>query len=95
MKPQMLSDGKNGLLCSGFWGLARHVNYMGEVLQAVGLTLVLGYPGVWIAWLYPAYYVALFLSRERADERRCAAKYGELWSAYKERVPRRIVPWVY
>ena len=95
MKPEVLSDGRNSLLRSGFWGLARHVNYLGEVLQAVGLTLVLGYPGAWVAWLYPAYYVALFLSRERADERRCAAKYGELWSAYKELVPRRIVPWVY
>jgi protein-S-isoprenylcysteine O-methyltransferase Ste14 len=95
MEPEVVSDGKNTLLCSGFWRLARHVNYLGEIVQAVGLTLVLGYPGAWVAWLYPAYYVALFVSRERADERRCRAKYGELWTAYTERVPRRIIPWVY
>jgi delta14-sterol reductase len=95
MKPEALGDGRNTLLCSGFWGVSRHVNYLGEILQAVALTLVLGYPGVWIGWLYPLYYVALFIARERADERRCAAKYGDLWTEYRARVPRRIVPWLY
>jgi len=95
MRPEVLSDGSNSLLCGGFWGISRHVNYLGEIVQAVGLTLVLGYPGRWIVWLYPLYYVALFLGRERADERRCAAKYGDLWAEYEQRVPRRIVPWLY
>ena len=95
MEPEVLSDGNNALLCSGFWRVARHVNYLGEIVQAVALTLVLGHPGAWAAWLYPLYYAALFLSRERADERRCASKYGDLWTEYKARVPRRIVPWVY
>jgi protein-S-isoprenylcysteine O-methyltransferase Ste14 len=95
LEPEVLSDGNNSLLCNGFWGVARHVNYLGEIVQAVGLTLLLGYPGAWVVWLYPLYYVGLFLSRERADERRCAAKYGELWVDYTERVPRRIIPWLY
>ena len=46
-------------------------------------------------WLYPLYYVALLLPRERDDDRRCAAKYGPLWERYRERVPRRILPRVY
>jgi delta14-sterol reductase len=95
IKPKALSDGHHALLCSGFWGIARHVNYLGEVLMAAGLTLVLGWPSVWVAWLYPLYYLALLLPRERADERRCAAKYGALWTRYVRRVPRRIVPWLY
>ena len=33
--------------------------------------------------------------RERADERRCAAKYGVLWEEYVRLVPRRIIPWLY
>lgn len=95
VSPIALSNGSDSLLANGFWGVSRHVNYLGEILEAVGLTLVLGWYGVWIAWLYPLYYVALFIARERADERRCAAKYGDLWDEYVRRVPRRIVPWMY
>ena len=95
MRPVTLSDGKNTLLAGGFWGLSRHINYLGEILMAVGLTLVLGYPEVWVTWLYPLYYVVLLVPREYADERRCAAKYGDLWQEYRRKVPRRIIPKLY
>ncbi len=95
LEPEMISDGSKALLVNGYWGVARHINYLGEILMAIGLTLVLGYPGRWLLWLYPLYYVFLLFPRERADERRCAAKYGELWAEYKRRVPRRIIPWIY
>jgi protein-S-isoprenylcysteine O-methyltransferase Ste14 len=87
-------DGRQ-LLCSGFWGLARHINYLGEILMATGLALALGYPGHLGPWLYPVYYLVLLLPRERDDDRRCAAKYGALWRAYCERVPYRVVPKIY
>jgi delta14-sterol reductase len=90
-----LTDGKRSLLCSGFWGVSRHVNYLGELLMATGLTLALGWPSLWVVWLYPLYYVALLFPRERADERRCAAKYGALWDEYVRRVPKRIIPGLY
>jgi protein-S-isoprenylcysteine O-methyltransferase Ste14 len=95
IKPRALRDGEHALLYSGFWGVARHINYLGEVLMAIGLTLVLGRPAVWLVWLYPLYYVALLFPRERADERRCAVKYGALWTEYVRRVPRRIIPGLY
>ncbi|CAB4916713.1 unannotated protein [freshwater metagenome] len=95
LAPQTVSDGERTLLCGGFWGLSRHVNYLGEILMAVGLTLALGQPGDLLPWLYPLYYVALLVPRERDDDRRCAAKYGPLWDAYRARVARRIVPWIY
>ena len=87
-------DGKR-VLCGGFWGLSRHINYLGEILMAVGLTLCLGYPGAIIPWLYPLYYIVLLLPRQHDDDKRCAAKYGALWQEYCRRVPYRIVPWVY
>lgn len=93
--PEALSDGKHKLLASGFWGIARHVNYLGELLMASGLTLALGYPDHVAPWLYPLFYVALLVPRQIDDDRRCAQKYGALWTEYVRRVPYRIVPGVY
>ena len=95
LAPAVVEGGGKQLLASGFWGISRHVNYLGEILMALGLALALGHPGAIGPWLYPIYYVALLVPRERDDDRRCAAKYGPLWQAYCRKVPYRIVPWVY
>jgi protein-S-isoprenylcysteine O-methyltransferase Ste14 len=83
------------VLASGFWGLSRHINYLGEILMATALTLSLGYPGVIAPWLYPLYYLALLIPRQHADDLRCAEKYGPLWVEYCKRVPYRIIPGIY
>ena len=93
--PIVVRDERHALLCSGFWRVSRHVNYLGEILMALGLTLALGRPLDPIPWLYPLYYVALLLPRQADDDRRCAAKYGALWTEYCQRVPYRIIPWIY
>ncbi len=95
MIPKVLSDGERRVLCSGFWGMSRHVNYLGEIGMATGLALALGWPLAPGPWLYPLYYVALLVPRERADDRRCAQKYGRLWEQYRNEVPWRIVPRIY
>lgn len=94
------ADGRTTLLCGGLWGRARHVNYLGEILEAVGIAMAAGVGtggpvAVWAAWLYPLYYVGLLVPRERDDDARCREKYGGLWEAYCQRVPWRIVPYVY
>lgn len=83
------------LLVSGFWGLSRHINYLGEILMALGLAGVLGYPLALGPWLYPLYYLALLVPRQLDDDKRCAQKYGPLWDEYLRRVPKRIIPFVY
>jgi protein-S-isoprenylcysteine O-methyltransferase Ste14 len=93
--PVAITDGKRKLLVSGFWGISRHVNYLGEIVMATGLTLALGHPEVWTTWLYPLYYAALLVPRQIDDDRRCAEKYGPLWKEYCAKVPYRIVPGVY
>ena len=95
IRPETISDGERRVLCSGFWSVSRHVNYLGEFLMATGLALSLGQPALVAPWLYPLYYVLLLVPRERDDDRRCAAKYGSLWDEYRRRVPWRIVPRVY
>ena len=93
--PGTVTDGARTLLCSGFWGLSRHINYLGEVLMASGLALALGWPGAVGPWMYPLYYVALLVPRQIDDDRRCQEKYGELWARYCARVRWRIVPGIY
>ncbi len=95
ISPAVVTDGDKKLLASGFWRVSRHVNYLGEILMATGLTLALGRPDVWTVWLYPLYYVALLVPRQIDDDRRCTEKYGPLWKEYCEKVPYRIVPGVY
>ena len=95
MKPESITDGKRTLLVSGFWGLSRHINYLGEILMATGITLCVGHPLLLWPWLYPLYYVVLLFPRQADDDKRCAAKYGPLWQQYLARVPRRIIPFIY
>jgi protein-S-isoprenylcysteine O-methyltransferase Ste14 len=93
--PEAISDGSNTLLVNGFWGGSRHINYLGEIIQAVAIALAPGYFGVWMVWLYPLYYIALFVSRQLDDDVICREKYGELWDQYTSRVKYRIVPGLY
>jgi delta14-sterol reductase len=93
--PESITDGNNALLVNGFWGISRHINYLGEILMAVAIILCTGYPAMIWPWLYPLYYVALLVTRQRDDDIRCARKYGELWKTYKKRVPYRIIPFIY
>jgi delta14-sterol reductase len=95
LEPRAISGGGKHVLAGGFWGLSRHVNYLGEILMATALTLCLGYPLEFTPWLYPLYYVALLFPRQYFDDRRCAERYGPLWDEYRRRVPSRIIPGIY
>jgi len=95
MVPETVTDGKNSLLVNGFWGLSRHINYLGEILMATGIILCTGYPKMIWPWLYPLYYVLLLVTRQIDDDKRCLLKYGDLWNTYKKRVPYRIIPFIY
>lgn len=82
------------LLCSGFWGLSRHINYLGDALMATGIALTADFRTI-LPWMYPLYYVLLFVGRQIDDDARCRRKYKDLWDEYCKRVPYRIVPYVY
>jgi protein-S-isoprenylcysteine O-methyltransferase Ste14 len=93
--PKAISDGNKTLLVNGFWGMSRHVNYLGEILMSTGIILCTGHPELIWPWLYPLYYVALLFTRQYYDDKRCALKYGKLWNEYVEKVPYRIIPFIY
>jgi delta14-sterol reductase len=93
--PEKITDGNNSLLVNGFWGISRHINYLGEIFMAAGIILCTGYPALIWPWLYPVYYALLLATRQRDDDKRCALKYGELWKTYVKKVPYRIIPFIY
>lgn len=95
MVPKTITDGNNTLLVGGFWSMSRHINYLGEIGMAVGIVLCTGHPQIIWPWLYPLYYVALLGTRQLADNKRCAMKYGPLWEQYEKKVPYRIIPFIY
>ncbi len=95
IRPEVVTDGERRLLASGFWGVSRHVNYLGEVLMGSGIALSVSWGGALTPWLYPLYYVLLLFPRQVDDDRRCAAKYGPLWDEYVARVRWRIIPFVW
>lgn len=82
------------LLTSGWWGLARHANYLGDLMMAFAWCLPCGFTHI-IPYFYVIYFTPLLIDRERRDDRHCAAKYGEDWRTYTKQVPYRIIPFVY
>ena len=95
MAPETISDGNRTLLVNGFWGLSRHINYLGEIGMAIAIVLSVGHPALLWPWLYPLYYVVLLFTRQIDDDKRCAHKYGPLWKQYVKKVPYKIIPYIY
>ncbi|PPR89951.1 hypothetical protein GOBAR_AA30726 [Gossypium barbadense] len=91
-KPPKVIGGK--LLASGYWGIARHSNYLGDLLLALSFSLPCGLSSP-IPYFYPIYLFILLVWRERRDEARCAEKYKDIWAEYCRLVPWRIFPYLY
>jgi len=82
------------LLTSGWWGIARHSNYFGDLLMALAWCLPTGF-GTPLTYFYLVYFTILLVHREWRDNAMCAEKYGKDWEAYCRKVRWRIVPGLY
>ncbi len=91
-KPAQTLGGR--LLVSGFWGIGRHLNYTGEICIYFCFAFTTGFTS-WIPYILPMWLAGLLWHRSRRDERRCSAKYGELWSQYKRRARFAMIPFIY
>jgi delta14-sterol reductase len=90
--PARTLDGR--LLISGFWGIGRKLNYMGELSMYWSWTLLCGFHSL-VPYLVPIWLTVLLVHRAGRDDKRCRAKYGRLWDAYCERARFRMLPFVY
>jgi len=91
------SDGKTHrslLLTSGYWGLSRHFNYVGDLMMCVAFCGVCGVQHL-LPWFYVIYMTILLVHRIYRDDDRCSGKYGKHWDEYKRRVPWKLMPYVY
>ncbi|XP_012891707.1 PREDICTED: lamin-B receptor [Dipodomys ordii] len=93
LKTIQTSTGKS-LLVSGWWGLVRHPNYLGDLVMALAWSLPCGF-GHLLPYFYVIYFTALLVHREARDEQHCRRKYGLAWEQYCQRVPYRLLPYVY
>ena len=82
------------LLCSGWWGVARHSNYLGDLMHAFSLGLACQ-SSSFLPWAYTLFLTSLIFNRLPRDEARCRRKYGKAWATYCGKVPWRILPGVY
>ena len=91
------TDGKKHkslLLCSGYWGLARHFNYLGDLLLSLSMCMTCG-EGHLLPYFYIIYMAILLFQRVERDHERCSAKYGPYWKQYCEQVPYKVIPFIY
>jgi len=86
------------LLVSGWWGLARKINYTGDWLMALAWSGATGWPlspgGSILTYFYPVYFAVLLIHRAGRDDHFCSEKYGDDWEEYKRRVPYVFVPYL-
>ncbi|KAL6044911.1 7-dehydrocholesterol reductase [Balamuthia mandrillaris] len=85
---------ENLLLASGYWGLARHFNYLVDLVQSFTFGLCCGFHHI-MPHSYTFIMLGLLLHRAARDERRCSLKYGEAWKEYCRLVPAVLIPKVY
>ena len=94
-KPEFIRTERGTLLLtSGWWGVSRHMNYLGDWLMGVSWSLNCGFARV-LPWFYPIYFAILLIHREWRDARHCSQKYGRDWDRYTEKVRWRIIPGIY
>ncbi|KAI3438180.1 hypothetical protein D9Q98_000617 [Chlorella vulgaris] len=82
------------LIISGWWGIARHINYTGDWLMGLAWCLPTGLQSP-IPYFYAIYFLALLMHRDRRDDHACRAKYGRDWDKFCGIVKYRLFPLLY
>ncbi|KAJ1668135.1 erg24, C-14 sterol reductase [Coemansia sp. RSA 1813] len=81
------------LLISGWWGLARHINYTGDWMYGLAQCMATGFDTP-MTYFFSVYFLVLLLHRNYRDECKCREKYKKDWIRYCELVPYLFIPYV-
>jgi 7-dehydrocholesterol reductase len=82
------------LLASGFWGISRHFHYVPEFMGAFFWSVPALFSS-FVPYFYVIFLAILMVERDFRDDRRCAKKYGDDWERYCQKVPYKILPYVF
>jgi len=82
------------LLISGWWGMARKINYTGDWIMALSWCALCGTKSI-IPYFYAIYFGILLIHRADRDDHMCHLKYGDDWIEYKKKVPYKFIPYVF
>ncbi|KAF2068952.1 hypothetical protein CYY_009731 [Polysphondylium violaceum] len=82
------------LLCSGFWGICRHLNYTGDIILSWAWCLPCLFDSP-APYFYGIYFTTLDLHRCWRDHNACLEKYGDDWRNYCKRVPYVFIPRIF
>ena len=80
-------------MISGWWGLARKINYTGDWLVTLSWCMLCGTNSP-IPYFQAVYFMILLIHRANRDDGMCAVKYGKDWEEYKKTVPYMFIPFV-
>ncbi|EEH46411.2 uncharacterized protein PADG_02509 [Paracoccidioides brasiliensis Pb18] len=85
---------KSIIICSGWWGVVRHANYLGDLILSYAMCATCGFTHL-LPWTYALFMTTILVHRCYRDEQRCIKKYGKTWEEYCNKVKWRIIPGIF
>ncbi|ODM97531.1 7-dehydrocholesterol reductase [Orchesella cincta] len=83
------------LLISGWWGVARKMNYTFELVATIAWSLPGIAYGIWCGLYFAFLFMLLVYRVLYRDEVKCKRKYGRGWVKYCTKVPYRFIPYLF
>uniref|UniRef100_A0A1Y1ML18 Uncharacterized protein n=1 Tax=Photinus pyralis TaxID=7054 RepID=A0A1Y1ML18_PHOPY len=80
------------LLVSGYWGMVRHPNYLGDIIIQMSFGLLVYNAVPVLVFIFDILWIINRISR---TELKCEQRYGSAWKRYCQRVKYSLVPKVY
>jgi len=94
----LAAPGNKKMIVSGWWGLVRHPNYLGEILMTWSWVLPavssLGKTAL-VPYYLPVMTTLMLVVRAHQINNRNKRKYGSAWTTYTDKVRSNIIPCVY
>lgn len=88
------SAGKS-LIVSGYWGICRHPNYVGDWMMTTSWSALTGTSAI-LPYFQSVYFAILLIHRQLRDEHQMELKYGETdWKRFCSIVKYRLIPKIY